>query len=56
MKKLIALIIIMITFTLAACSADNVQQGQEKTITETIKIGAIPDQNAADSNRSMKDF
>ena len=56
MKKLIALIIIMITFTLAACSADNVQQGQEKTITETIKIGAIPDQNAADLNRSMKDF
>ena len=56
MKNLIALISIMIVITLAACSADNDQRGEKETKKETIKIGAIPDQNAADLNRSMENF
>ncbi|MBT2683521.1 putative selenate ABC transporter substrate-binding protein [Bacillus sp. ISL-37] len=56
MKKLITFLSLLMIFTLAACSDTGTDEGQQDTKTETIKIGAIPDQNAADLNRSMEDF
>jgi len=56
MKKLIMLISLMVIFALTGCSGKNDENAQTKKETETIKIGAIPDQNAADLNRSMEDF
>ncbi|WP_226676247.1 putative selenate ABC transporter substrate-binding protein [Mesobacillus jeotgali] len=56
MKKLIALLSLLMIFTLAACSDNGADEGQKDKKIETIKIGAIPDQNAADLNRSMEDF
>ena len=56
MKKLITLLSLIMIFTLAACSDSGTDEGQKDSKTETIKIGAIPDQNAADLNRSMEDF
>ena len=56
MKKLIALLSLLMIFTLAACSDNDADEGQKDKKIETIKIGAIPDQNAADLNRSMEDF
>ncbi|CAM4123669.1 putative selenate ABC transporter substrate-binding protein [Mesobacillus thioparans] len=52
MKKLIILAALLLITALSGCSGDN----SEETKKETIKIGAIPDQNAADLNRSMEDF
>lgn len=52
MKKILFLVSVMLLLVLSACTEDN-----ESTIKQTtIKIGAIPDQNAADLNRSMEDF
>ncbi|MCM3575020.1 putative selenate ABC transporter substrate-binding protein [Mesobacillus subterraneus] len=56
MKKLITLLSFLMIFTLGACSDNGTDNGQKVIKTETIKIGAIPDQNAADLNRSMEDF
>ncbi|MEH7885282.1 putative selenate ABC transporter substrate-binding protein [Bacillus sp. JJ1609] len=56
MKKLMTLISLMVIFALTGCSSENDENAQTKKETETIKIGAIPDQNAADLNRSMEDF
>lgn len=56
MKKLITLLSLLMIFTLAACSDNGTEEGQKDSKTETIKIGAIPDQNVADLNRSMEDF
>jgi phosphonate transport system substrate-binding protein len=56
MKKLIALLSLLMIISLAACSEDGKDSSQKNSETETIKIGAIPDQNAADLNRSMEDF
>lgn len=56
MKKFIALLSLLMLFTLSACSENTPDEGQKGSKTETIKIGAIPDQNAADLNRSMEDF
>ncbi|ESU33790.1 hypothetical protein G3A_04770 [Bacillus sp. 17376] len=56
MKKLIALLSLLMILALAACSDNGTDSGKKDTKTETIKIGAIPDQNAADLNRSMEDF
>jgi phosphonate transport system substrate-binding protein len=53
MKKMMTLLSLLMIFALSACSED---AGDEESKTETIKIGAIPDQNAADLNRSMEDF
>ncbi|WP_210366596.1 putative selenate ABC transporter substrate-binding protein [Bacillus sp. REN3] len=53
MKKMMALLFLFLVFTLAACSGE---KAEDKEKQETIKIGAIPDQNAADLNRSMEDF
>lgn len=56
MKKVIMLISVLFLFALAGCSGENEDKGQSQSKPETIKIGAIPDQNAADLNRSMEDF
>lgn len=56
MKKIIMLISVLFIFALAGCSGENEDKGQSESKQETIKIGAIPDQNAADLNRSMEDF
>ncbi|MFT9599340.1 putative selenate ABC transporter substrate-binding protein [Mesobacillus sp.] len=56
MKKLITLLSLLMIIALAACSDNGTTEGQKDTRTETIKIGAIPDQNAADLNRGMEDF
>lgn len=56
MKKLIMLISVLFIFVLAGCSGEIEDKGQSQSKPETIKIGAIPDQNAADLNRSMEDF
>ena len=56
MKKWLPLLSLLMIFTLAACSDNGADDGQKDTKKETIKIGAIPDQNAADLNRSMEDF
>jgi phosphonate transport system substrate-binding protein len=50
MKKFMTLLSLLMVFALSACSETSSEGGQ------TIKIGAIPDQNAADLNRSMEDF
>ncbi len=52
MKKLMIVAALLLITALSGCSGDN----SEETKKETIKIGAIPDQNAADLNRSMEDF
>ncbi|PLR78565.1 putative selenate ABC transporter substrate-binding protein [Bacillus sp. V3-13] len=46
------LVLLLSTFLLAACSSG----GSEKTAEEVFKIGAIPDQSAADLNRSMEEM
>lgn len=56
MKKLIVLLSLMMMFALTGCTEEKGEQGKSESKTETIKIGAIPDQNAADLNRSMDDF
>lgn len=56
MKKIIMLISLMVIFALTGCSGNEAENTQTKKESETIKIGAIPDQNAADLNRSMEDF
>lgn len=56
MKKLILLISLMVLFALTGCAEEKNEKGQKDAKPETIKIGAIPDQNAADLNRSMEDF
>ncbi|WP_423406905.1 putative selenate ABC transporter substrate-binding protein [Heyndrickxia sp. MSNUG] len=56
MKKIIMLISLMVIFALTGCSGNDAENTQTKKESETIKIGAIPDQNAADLNRSMEDF
>lgn len=56
MKKLIALLSLLMVLALAACSDNGSDAEKKDTKAETIKIGAIPDQNAADLNRSMEDF
>jgi phosphonate transport system substrate-binding protein len=50
MKKFMTILSLLMVFALTACSENGAEEGQ------TIKIGAIPDQNAADLNRSMEDF
>jgi phosphonate transport system substrate-binding protein len=50
------LISVLFIFVLAGCSGEIEDKGQSQSKPETIKIGAIPDQNAADLNRSMEDF
>ncbi|MDF2521098.1 MAG: phosphonate transporter substrate-binding protein [Clostridia bacterium] len=53
MKKLIALILTAIMLiSLSGCSADN-QPAADKAEKSVFKIGAIPDQNAADLNRNF---
>ncbi|MEH7442143.1 putative selenate ABC transporter substrate-binding protein [Bacillus sp. JJ1122] len=56
MKKIIMLVSLMVIFALSGCSGNDAENTQTKKESETIKIGAIPDQNAADLNRSMEDF
>ncbi|PLR95231.1 putative selenate ABC transporter substrate-binding protein [Bacillus sp. T33-2] len=61
MKKYFAtLLAMLVIFTIAACSGnqeDNASEdNKEPKKQETLKIGAIPDQNAADLNRSMEHF
>lgn len=56
MKKLITFLSLLMILTLAACSGNGSGEGQKNKKAETIKIGAIPDQNAAELNRSMEDF
>ncbi|MCM3121685.1 MULTISPECIES: putative selenate ABC transporter substrate-binding protein [unclassified Mesobacillus] len=51
MKKLMIAAILLLT-ALSGCAGENTEEAKKKTI----KIGAIPDQNAADLNRSMEDF
>ncbi|WHY88777.1 putative selenate ABC transporter substrate-binding protein [Neobacillus novalis] len=57
MKKwLSALILVMVVFSLAACGQKNDKAGEgkkEATTKEVFKIGAIPDQNAADLDKGM---
>lgn len=55
MKKFITLLALIMVLTLTACSGESKEQAQEPK-KETIKIGAIPDQNTSDLNRSMEDF
>jgi phosphonate transport system substrate-binding protein len=55
-KRLIMLISVLFIFTLAGCSGENEDKDHSQSKPETIKIGAIPDQNTADLNRSMEDF
>lgn len=52
MKRMIVLLSVVMVIFLGACSGGSKEEAKK----ETIKIGAIPDQNAADLNRSMKDF
>jgi phosphonate transport system substrate-binding protein len=55
-KWLSALILVMIVFSLAACgqSDEKTSEGKKETTTkEVFKIGAIPDQNAADLDKGM---
>jgi phosphonate transport system substrate-binding protein len=56
-KLLTAIILAMLLFSLAACgSKEESKQEDKKEVTqEVFKIGAIPDQNAAELNRSMED-
>jgi phosphonate transport system substrate-binding protein len=56
MKKWLTLLSLLMIFTLAACSDNGKEESQKDSKIETIKIGAIPDQNAADLNRGMEDF
>jgi phosphonate transport system substrate-binding protein len=51
MKKLMIAAVLLLT-ALSGCAGENTEEAKK----ETIKIGAIPDQNAADLNRSMEDF
>ena len=52
MKKIIAIILcIVLLISLTACAQDNKQQTAESDL--VFKIGAIPDQNAADLNRNF---
>ncbi|WP_066062711.1 putative selenate ABC transporter substrate-binding protein [Neobacillus soli] len=57
MKKwLSALILVMLVFSLAACGQKDEKTGEGKkdsTTKEVFKIGAIPDQNAADLDKGM---
>ena len=57
MKKwLSALILVMLVFSLAACgqSDEKTNEGKKETASnEVFKIGAIPDQNAADLDKGM---
>ncbi|WML39828.1 putative selenate ABC transporter substrate-binding protein [Neobacillus sp. OS1-2] len=58
MKKWFSILILtMLVFSLAACGSqkdDNVNEGKKETKTnEVFKIGAIPDQNAADLDKGM---
>ncbi|PLR82475.1 putative selenate ABC transporter substrate-binding protein [Bacillus canaveralius] len=45
------IVLLLSTFLLAACSSN----GSEQTTEDVFKIGAIPDQSAADLNRSMEE-
>jgi phosphonate transport system substrate-binding protein len=56
MKKSLMLISLLLILVLSACSEEKDNQKQQVTKQQSIKIGAIPDQNAADLNRSMEDF
>ncbi|ETI70262.1 putative selenate ABC transporter substrate-binding protein [Neobacillus vireti] len=57
MKKwLSALILVMVVFSLAACGQKDDKAGEgkkEATTNKVFKIGAIPDQNAADLDKGM---
>ncbi|MGG0719658.1 putative selenate ABC transporter substrate-binding protein [Robertmurraya massiliosenegalensis] len=54
MKKLVILAFsLMIMFVLSACTGND-KEDTEAGTNEVFKIGAIPDQNAADLNRSME--
>ncbi|WP_019156723.1 putative selenate ABC transporter substrate-binding protein [Robertmurraya massiliosenegalensis] len=56
MKKLVILTFsLMIMFVLSACSGNDKEETKNSS-NEVFKIGAIPDQNAADLNRSMDDI
>ncbi|WP_079509109.1 putative selenate ABC transporter substrate-binding protein [Mesobacillus jeotgali] len=52
MKKLLIVCSLLLMSVLSGCADDD----SKPTKAETIKIGAIPDQNTADLNRSMEDF
>ncbi|CAM3718500.1 putative selenate ABC transporter substrate-binding protein [Mesobacillus zeae] len=54
-KMLMVLVAMMALFSLVACSSES-DKGKSKENEKAFKIGAIPDQNAADLNRSMDDF
>ncbi|MEQ2525246.1 putative selenate ABC transporter substrate-binding protein [Robertmurraya yapensis] len=54
MKKLLSMsLILLVMFGLVACSGEDEKATEESKPKEVFKIGAIPDQNAADLNRSM---
>lgn len=54
MKKLLSMsLILLVMFGLVACSGEDEKTKEESKPKEVFKIGAIPDQNAADLNRSM---
>lgn len=54
MKKLKLFLSLLLVFLfISGCSED---EGNQSSNDKIIKIGAIPDQNAADLNRSMEDF
>ncbi|WP_449622676.1 putative selenate ABC transporter substrate-binding protein [Robertmurraya sp. Marseille-Q9965] len=54
MKKLLSMsLILLVMFGLVACSGEDEKTTKESKPKEVFKIGAIPDQNAADLNRSM---
>lgn len=52
MNKMLGATILLLLSLLTGCTGDNGDAAKK----ETIKIGAIPDQNVADLNRSMEDF
>lgn len=54
-KRLIGIILFMLVVFLAACgqSEDTTKEENTETTTEVLKIGAIPDQNAADLQKGM---
>jgi len=52
MNKMLGPTILLLLSLLTGCTGDNGDAAKK----ETIKIGAIPDQNVADLNRSMEDF